>query len=496
MTQTSFRRISDQVLVRGLLFLAAVLLVVAQFLPYTDDDDPLWQGWLETFRLLLDDPSLMVEQPVDVAIFFSIITFGVFVLVLPFIAGFLARAKPLLWALRLLAVCVFVSLWFSGEIFDFDLRGDDGPFLLVMGLALACVVGGYFRLAPMILWGLRFATLGVYAAFQLGGTLYGEFSIMEVAWICVSVIACWIAKSLEPGNVRLWLVRAAAATVIGFIAMENLGAFGNWAGFSLAAYVSALVALGLLLLGPSKQPVVEAEGESVKRDEPVSAVLEENAVEPFAIQPAGQRKASLGGVMLLLAAALLVAAQFLPTDGDTVEPFFKSWKDYWPDVDHIRTCASRNTHIQNLLTQIGFLMYWLLVLAMPWMVGWLRRMAPLLWSMRLLSLGMAGYLGWKGMSRGEAGLVVILICAAIGVMMWVAVKIWKPSKGTLWVLGVIGFVQIAGIFVMNPPQGEWFTTSAMLMVVAVSEAAGLFLTQRVKQGVSSQQNAAGAIATT
>jgi hypothetical protein len=51
MTKLSSTRISDQAIVRGFLSLAAVLLVVAQFLPFADDDTPLWQGWLETFRL-------------------------------------------------------------------------------------------------------------------------------------------------------------------------------------------------------------------------------------------------------------------------------------------------------------------------------------------------------------------------------------------------------------------------------------------------------------
>jgi hypothetical protein len=204
-------------------------------------------------------------------------------------------------------------------------------------------------------------------------------------------------------------------------------------------------------------------------------------------EPTRKGSASPSGVLLLLAAVLLVVAQVLPRDRYSVEPFFESWKLYWPDFDHILNCSSRYNHIQDLLMQIGFLVYWLLVLAMPWLVGWLRHLAPLLWSVRLLASGVAGYLVWEHIAEEEIGLAVSLICGAIGLMMWVAVKFWKPSNAALVMLGVIGGVQILGILVLNPPEGDWFTTSSALVIVAILETVGLFLTKRVKRVMMSDQ---------
>jgi hypothetical protein len=217
------------------------------------------------------------------------------------------------------------------------------------------------------------------------------------------------------------------------------------------------------------------------RDDPSPTDLEESMGEQPSMKLAGKRAGSPGRVLLVLAAGLLLISQFLPRNTDALEPFFVSWPSYVPDFDHIFTCASRNTHIKNLLTQIGFLSYWGLVLLMPGLVFLLKRSAPLLWAARIMAFGVAGYLLWEKVKDGDIGAGVLLICLAVVITIWMVIKLGKLSKGARWALVVVGAMQIGVMIAMNLVDAEWMTTSFVLILVALLEGAGLMLTQRVKR---------------
>jgi hypothetical protein len=107
-------------------------------------------------------------------------------------------------------------------------------------------------------------------------------------------------------------------------------------------------------------------------------------------------------VVLIIAASLLVISQFFPLDFNPSQPGWTYWslsfKLLIDAFDPAGTTVITPSPFFFLAVFICDTAFAILALAAPWMIGFLHRANPLLWTIRVILVGGCGYLAWSCIS--------------------------------------------------------------------------------------------------
>ena len=136
-------------LARMIFIVAAVLIIIAQFLPLKQGGHSTWHLWPDFFWLIRRAAKGHIDL-IDLGVHLLAAFVHLFIIAAPFFVPFLSKARPLLWIARLLAAVVAVGALISmvsGRILGFSASLATGGILL--GVSVGLLVPGLLLIPCM-----------------------------------------------------------------------------------------------------------------------------------------------------------------------------------------------------------------------------------------------------------------------------------------------------------------------------------------------------------